>query len=247
MAAKAKRETKAARGRPRGSGAARPKPDKPRLSFTELAYQQIRAQILNNEMSAGFQITEKDLAERLNISRTPTREALLRLAAEGLIDIWPRHGMRVKHISVDDLREIYQIITVLEAAAAGLAARRRPPAETIAEMRRSIAAMDKALSKDDLLAWADADRQFHRQLAQASGNQRLVDVVDTYTGQAHRLRMLTLRLRPKPTNSNRDHEEVVNAIAAGDAKRAEEVHRRHREKSGEMLINLLQAHGLGSL
>jgi DNA-binding GntR family transcriptional regulator len=219
----------------------------PRQSFTELAYQQIRAQILNNQMPAGFQATEQDIAELLKMSRTPIREALLRLSQEGLIEIWPRHGMRVKYISVNDLREIYEIITALESAAVGLAALRKVPAGKLGEMRASIAKMDAALAQDDLKRWADADGSFHQQLAEASGNRRLVEVVETYQGQAHRLRMMTLKLRPKPSNSNRDHEAVVEAIAKGDAKSAERIHREHRERSGAMLITLLEEYGITSL
>jgi DNA-binding GntR family transcriptional regulator len=229
-------------------GGAKPvKVAKARTSFTETAYQRIRTMILDNEMPAGFQVTEQEMAERLDISRTPTREALLKLEAEGLIEIWPRHGMRVKHISVDDLREIYQMVTVLEASAARFAAEQGVAAPLMAEMRQAIAAMDDALARDDLREWAQADRTFHRLLIQAGGNRRLAEVVETLNGQAHRLRMITLSIRPKPTNSNRDHEDVVDAIARGDGEAAERIHRLHREKSGAMLIDLLTRHGLTSL
>jgi DNA-binding GntR family transcriptional regulator len=220
---------------------------KVKRSFTALAYYEIRRQILENEMSAGFQITEQDLALRLKMSRTPTREAMLQVASEGLVEIWPRHGMRVKPVSVSDLREIYQIITALEATAAGLAAQRILAAGQIAAMRGCIDEMDAALAADDLRLWADADVRFHASLTEASGNRRLIDTVNTFSGQAHRLRMITLRLRPKPLTSNRDHEEVVNAIEAHDVAAAEQIHRLHRERSGEMLINLLDVHGIPSL
>lgn len=218
-----------------------------KLSATERAYRAIRQQILDNELPAGFQITEQDMAERLEISRTPTREALLRLEKEGLIEIWPRHGMRVRHISVEDLREIYEIITVLEALAARLAASRDLPERVIGGMRQCIAEMDAALAADDLRGWADADRRFHEALIEAGGNDRLANIVATLTGQAHRLRMITLPLRPKPTTSNRDHADVVDAIAAGDSETAERIHLRHREQSGSMLIRLLTTHGITSL
>jgi DNA-binding GntR family transcriptional regulator len=224
-----------------------PKGTKARTSFTEIAYQRIRSMILDNEMPAGFQVTEQDMAEKLDISRTPTREALLKLEAEGLIEIWPRHGMRVKHISIDDLREIYQMVTVLEASAARFAAENGVSAALLAEMRKSIEDMDAALAADDLREWAKADRTFHRLLIQAGGNRRLAETVETLNGQAHRLRMITLSIRPKPTNSNRDHEDVVEAIARGDGEAAERIHRLHREKSGTMLIDLLTRHGLTSL
>lgn len=224
------------------------KPEKAaRVSFTEAAYQRIRAMILDNELPAGFQVTEQEMAERLEISRTPTREALLRLEAEGLIEIRPRHGMQVKYISITDLREIYQMVTVLEAAAARFAAENGVSEAMLRDMRGAIAAMDEALARDDLRQWAEADRGFHRLLIAAGGNHRLAEVVETLNGQAHRLRMITLSIRPKPSNSNRDHEAVVEAIAKGDGDAAELIHRQHREKSGAMLIDLLKKHGLTSL
>jgi len=216
-------------------------------SSTEMAYREIRRQIFENELPAGFQITEQDLAAKLKVSRTPTREALLRLEGEGLVEIWPRHGMRVKRVSVEDVKEIYEILTALESTAAALAAKRKPPASQIAALRACIKDMDAALKKGDLKKWALADERFHRLLTEASGNSRFVEIVDTYFGQSHRLRMMTLGLRPKPTNSNRDHEAVVKAIAKGDAEAAQRIHRDHREKSAAMLIGLLTRHGLSNL
>jgi DNA-binding GntR family transcriptional regulator len=216
----------------------------PRQSSTETTYREIRRQILENEMAPSSQFTEQELAIRLSVSRTPTREALLRLESEGLVEIRPRHGMRVKRVSVEDAREIYEILTALESAAAGLAAARKPPAHQIAEMRDCIKTMDRALRKNDLKEWAMADEQFHRVLTQASGNMRFVEIVNTYYNQSHRLRMMTLSLRPKPTNSNRDHEAVVKAIVKGDADAARRIHLEHRVRSAEMMIALLNKHGL---
>jgi DNA-binding GntR family transcriptional regulator len=218
-----------------------------RLSQVDRAYEELRRRILDNEMPAGFQITEQDLAAQLEVSRTPAREAMLRLANEGLVEIWPRHGMRVKPLSTEDMQEIYQILTALESAAAGLAAGRRPSPPELKEMKRCIAQMDAALARDDLPGWARADERFHRLLTEASGNRRLVALVDTCFGQSHRMRMLTLQMRPKPSTSNRDHEAVLQAILEGDAERAARIHREHREKSGQMLIELLGRYGLSQL
>src|ERR1700733_2039906 len=104
--------------------------------------------------------------------------------------------------------------------------------------------MDKALRKNDLKQWALADEQFHRVLTQAGGNMRFVEIVNTYFNQSHRLRMMTLSLRPKRTNSNRDHEAVVKAIEKGDVEAALRIHREHRIRSAEMMIALLNKHGL---
>ena len=75
---------------------------KAKAPFSEVAYNELRRRILENEMPAGFQATEQEVAELLNMSRTPTREALVRLSNEGLVQIRPRHGMRVLPVSADD-------------------------------------------------------------------------------------------------------------------------------------------------
>jgi DNA-binding GntR family transcriptional regulator len=218
-----------------------------REPFADRAYRELRARILDNSMPSGEQYTEEELAALLQMSRTPTREAMLRLASEGLVEVRPRHGMRIKPVSPVDMREIYEVLTALESTAAALAAARTDQGDSVKRLRAAIRDMDAALERDDRAAWAAADERFHTLLVEAAGNSRLTDLVQTYVGQSHRVRMLTLRLRPKPSTSNRDHEEVVDAVEAHDAKRAREIHFTHRERSGRMLVELLASHGLTRL
>lgn len=218
-----------------------------REPFADKAYRELRARILDNSMPSGQQYTEEELATMLQVSRTPTREAMLRLAGDGLVEVRPRHGMRVKPVSMADMREIYEVLTALESTAAALAAARADHGGSIKQLRTAICDMDTALERDDLKAWAEADERFHTLLVAAAGNSRLSELVQTYFGQAHRVRMLTLRLRPKPSMSNRDHEAVVDAVEAHDAARARKVHYAHREQSGRMLVELLASHGLTQL
>ena len=218
-----------------------------REPFADKAYRELRARILDNSMPSGEQYTEEELAAMLHMSRTPTREAMLRLAGEGLVEVRPRHGMRIKPVSPGDMREIYEVLTALESTAAALAAARTDQGESVKQLRAAIRDMDAALERDDLAAWAAADERFHTLLVEAAGNSRLTELVQTYVGQSHRVRMLTLRLRPKPSMSNRDHEAVVDAVEAHDAKRAREIHFAHREQSGRMLVELLASHGLTRL
>jgi DNA-binding GntR family transcriptional regulator len=198
-------------------------------------------------MHSGEQFTEGELAAMLHMSRTPTREAMLRLAGEGLVEVRPRHGMRVKPVSMVDMREIYEVLTALESTAAALAAARTDQGDSITQLRIAISDMDAALECDDLLAWAKADERFHTLLVAAAGNSRLIELTQTFVGQSQRVRMLTLRLRPKPNTSNRDHEAVVDAVEAHDSARARAMHYAHREKSGRMLVELLARHGLTQL
>lgn len=220
---------------------------KTKLSLTDKAYIELKRQILDNNMLPGSQFMEIELAELLDISRTPAREAMTRLEVEGLVEVRARHGMIVKPISVSDMQEIYAILTGLESTAAWQAAQFDHSPEVIAELRKSVSKMDDALAAQDLKAWASSDEDFHRLLVSMSRNERLMKLVDRFIDQAHRVRMLTLTLRPMPKKSNEDHANVVEAIENKDAEKARHIHRVHREKAGEMLVELLQKHNLTQL
>lgn len=209
-------------------------------SNAERAYGELRRRILANDLPAGTQALEQELAGQLGMSRTPVREAMIRLEEDGLVEVRPRHGMRVLPISPADMREIYELLTELEPAAARMVAERGATPDQLAELERAVGDMDIALAADDLDSWAEADARFHRCLVDFSGNRRLLAVVNMFWDQAHRARMITLRMRPKPAHSNKDHSAVVSAIKRGDAAAAEEIHRNHRKKSGAMLLELLE-------
>lgn len=210
-----------------------------RESQPERAYRLIKQLILDNDLPPGSFVLQEELGERIGVSRTPIREALVRLERDGLIEVRPRRGMRVLPVSPDGMREIYEVLTALEAQAARLTAERGAMPETIAQLEQAVTAMDRALEANDLDAWADADGRFHDTLTAASGNARLIAMVATVTEQAYRVRRLTLRLRPKPTRSNDDHRALVEAIRQGDGDAAFQIHERHRGESGKMLTALL--------
>ena len=210
-----------------------------RVPRVEQAYRVLKRQILDNELPGNTQLLELEVADRLNMSRTPVREALIRLARDGLVEVRPRHGMRVLPVSADDMREIYEILTALESAAAGLAAGRTLAPEEIDSLDACVAEMDAALETDDRLTWVRADERFHARLTELSGNRRLAKLVEAHFEQTHRVRMLTLHLRPKPLKSNRDHENLVRAIKAGEADRSARLHRAHRQRSAKLLTDLI--------
>ncbi|RPH46836.1 MAG: GntR family transcriptional regulator [Burkholderiales bacterium] len=209
-------------------------------SMVDRAYEAIRARILDNDWQPGHQALEQELALALGMSRTPVREALIRLQNEGLIEVVPRHGMRVLPLSPTDMRDIYDVLTSLEATAAELAAARRPGPAELEPLEQASRDMSAALRIDDLHAWAEADERFHRLLLELSGNRLLVSLVENVWDRAHRARMFTLKLRKKPVQSTREHAAVVQAIRKGDAAAARELHRMHRERGGQELTALLE-------
>ena len=211
------------------------------------AYAELKRRILDHEYPAGHQATEPDVAADLGMSRTPVREALIRLAQEGLVEVVPRRGMRVVPLSPADMQEIYEVLTALESEAAGLAARPRPDPRRFDALATAVDDMAVALKDRDLLAWAAADERFHRALLDLSGNRRLIALAVTMWDQVHRSRLATVRLRPLPSRSNTEHRALLAALRRGDAERAHDLHRRHRRRTARMLISLLKQHAMDAV
>ncbi|ALL68532.1 Transcriptional regulator, GntR family [Paraburkholderia caribensis MBA4] len=211
-----------------------------RLKSSDAVYGQIRAKILDNAFRPGMHAREQDLAEMFGVSRTPVREAMVRLRDEGLVEIVPRRGMRVLPVSVDDMHEIYQILTSLEATAAALVAERKPGAKDLQPFERACVAMDRALAKDDLEAWAEADEAFHLHLLKLCGNTRLEQIVRKYWDQIHRVRYITLKLGPKPHASAGEHREILEALSRGDANMAQQLFRQHRARGVQKQLDTLK-------
>ena len=218
-----------------------------RDSSVEMAYKAIRQRILDNVYPAGHRALEQEYADELGLSRTPVREALLKLAGEGLVEVIPRHGTRVLPVSTEDMREIYQMLTALEPMAAELVANKKLPAADLKPLIEASRDMSAALKAENLDAWAEADERYHRLLIALAGNRLLADTVQGLWDRAHRARMVTLRLRPKPMHSTAEHNAIVEAIRAGDAKQAARLYRAHRERGSSELLAILERARISAL
>ena len=209
-------------------------------SRVDNAYDRLKDGILRNELTPGFQALEVELALKLGMSRTPVREALIRLESEGLIELVPRRGVRVTPISPDDMREIYEILTALEPQAAASVAMARPTPQQLAGLEEATADMEAALDVDDLDAWAEADNRFHKRLLDLSDNRRLSDFVKKLLDQSHRARIVTVRLRERPTKSTEEHRQILDCLRSGDSEGAHRVFRQHRQRAAKELLDILE-------
>ncbi|MXQ13135.1 FCD domain-containing protein [Microvirga makkahensis] len=208
----------------------------------EAAYRYLRNAILSNDLPAGFQAAENEIATQLGMSRTPVHEAMARLQEEGFVQILPRKGILVRALTPADLLEIYDVLIALEGAAAELLAAEadRALSSTLAELQASTDAMASALRTDDLDAWRVADERFHDMLVAGCGNSRIKRMIATVAGQSHRARRLTLHLRPAPINSATEHQAIVDAIRSGDVAAAGEAARAHRRHARSQLVPILK-------
>ena len=219
----------------------------PKTTRVEDAYARLKDEIRNNRMPPGYQAPEPEIALRLGMSRTPVREALIRLEAERLVELVPRRGARVLPIRADDMREIYEILTALEPEAAAHLAARKPSRVDLAPLEQATRAMEEAIEAKDLDAWADADDHFHLTLLEMHGNRRLIAYVSSLYDQAHRARIVTMRMREAPVRSTQEHRDILEHLARGDAEATRRAFRAHRLRSAAELLQILEKYRLGNL
>jgi DNA-binding GntR family transcriptional regulator len=138
----------------------------------------VRASIIAGELESGGLYSVAELAERLEVSRTPVREALIELATRGMVRFERNRGVRILGTSIHDLEEIFEIRLLLEVPAARRAAAQMSTVE-VKKLRSELASMERAGAAGDVARLWVHDRQFHRALMEASGNRRLAEYVDT--------------------------------------------------------------------
>jgi DNA-binding GntR family transcriptional regulator len=194
-------------------------------SVADLAYERIRGYVLGGELPPGARLGQVELAERLGISRTPVREALRRLAGEGLADFHSNRGFRVADLGLDAVLHRLEVRAILEPGIAALAAGRRTGWD-LDLMKEAIA--DEEEARDGIEAH-DASRRFHIALARASGNEELVRVIESLW-LVEVGRRLLFRRSAEPDWQRTDaseHREVLEAVRKGSAADAERLMARH--------------------
>jgi DNA-binding GntR family transcriptional regulator len=221
----------------------------PRPSRTDAAYRKIKGWILREQIRPSVPIDEQDTARRLGMSRTPVREALLRLQAEGLVEIARGKGIRVMTLSSDDMREIYQLVTGLEVLAVHLLTSRQPSREVLAPLIDAVDAMEQSLDEADVDAWGEADERFHRQLFELCRNGRVKTVGLQYRDAAQRAHLVAARLQDNDyrRKSLTAHRGLVDIILSGDADAARETHFRQRSRGEQALLGAVERYRLTNL
>ncbi len=203
------------------------KKNDPRLNKAESAYEQVTQWIFSRELLPGQRLVERDLAGRLELSKTPVREALLRLREDGLVNGNFNTGVYVTMITAKDALEIIDMREALE----GLAARRaaeKATAGDLAELRSTIAKMEHFLSQNMVQEYARQDLDFHFKIVDISGNVRLRDMLRKLRMQYRVLMISTMKLPGRGIKTTfPEHQAVCEAIVRGDPQAAEESARRH--------------------
>ncbi len=189
------------------------------------AYRRLLADIKSGQLLPGARLRETDLAERLGISRTPVREAIRQLEADGLVTHQARQGATIRNLDYAEVIELYEMRSVLEGTASRLAARMAQRVEVVelTELNDALAASEPGAAAQEL------NRQFHRTLLDAARNRFLVKTMSALQKTLLILGPTTLSDPTRPEAAAAEHAAVIRAIAAHDGDAAEAAMRAHVE------------------
>lgn len=193
-----------------------------RLDYTHLrerVYQLLKREILESRITPGTKLKELELASRLGVSRTPVREAIQMLGQDGLVEVVPRYGVFVKDLRVADLKGIFEIREVLEGLAARLATQseNRKLAQKLSKLYEGIEKKDFA----NLERMSQLNRKFHDILISASGNEKLVSILNNLHDALFLAQIRTLPSEERARISYNEHLAIIKAVEENKPETAE--------------------------
>lgn len=210
-------------------------------SQADKAYKILKEKILNQELRPGSPVVENDLATKLNMSRTPVREAIRRLDSDGLLEIIPRKGSYIKTFTICDLIKLYEIAEGLEGMVAFLVAEKNSRGELSEDSIERLEAISKEMqyleSEQNFRGWAVVDEAFHRELYFLSDNQFIIKNTLRIRTQLNISLINTIPTYMDIATSNIEHRKILDAIKKGNSSEAREYNQRQHNRVRNVLIS----------
>jgi DNA-binding GntR family transcriptional regulator len=213
--------------------------DKP-VGLTDWAYEQIKEAILKIYFAPGTQLQIESLVSELGISRTPIREALLRLEKDGLVRVVPRVGFFVKEFTHHDLEELYEVREVLESRAVKNAVSNLSD-EDLDLIDQILDLSVTAVQANDVDKFLEVEIQFHNFLTEHSQNAYLISVLESLRDLSYRWRMLSLRSRESLAISMEEHLNIARATRNKDAELASQLMAEHIRNARQRIMEIVKA------
>jgi DNA-binding GntR family transcriptional regulator len=189
-------------------------------------YRALREGIASGAYRPNEALRAAAIADELGISRTPVREAFMRLASEGLVDYSPRHGARVVDLRADELQELFELRSAVEEIAVRHAAAKATPKD-VAHLRKLCTACHEAVDNDHVDKMIQANVDLHDAINQLSGRERTIELINLLRDRARPYRVLALYDADERRDSLAEHDRLVDLIEAGEADGAAELLREH--------------------
>ena len=204
------------------------------LTLWQRVYEHLRDEILENRLPPGTELSEVALSKELAVSRGPIREAMGRLAAEGLVVVRPRRGAEVRSLTPEELIDAYQVREALEVLAVRLAVPKLTDAD-LARLDELAAQMSEHAGNNAVADFFAANVAFHELLCELSGNKKLQQVHHRLAGEIGRFQAPSLALRGSLDGSVLEHQAILEAVRARDAEKAAELAAAHVRVPAERL------------
>ncbi|HAQ41568.1 MAG TPA: GntR family transcriptional regulator [Clostridiales bacterium] len=208
------------------------------LPLRDVVFKNIRDAILSGSLKPNERLMEKELADRLGVSRTPVREALRKLELEGFIEIIPRKGAIVKQVTSKEIKDVLEIRSVLEALAAKSACLKITENEK-AQLLKAKEEFENAVRSNNVDLMAQKDVEFHDIIFNATKNERLMQIINNLREQIYRYRITYLYDKKYLENIVKEHVEIYSAIVNKDVDGAEKSSMDHINNQQKAITNSL--------
>ena len=189
-------------------------------SLSGRVFHDLREKILSGVYAAGTELKEKSIGEELGVSRTPVREALRQLELEGLVEMIPNRGAFVVGISMDDIKDIYEMRSRLEGLCAKKAAENRTK-EQLSVLEENVYLSEFHYEREHFEQILELDNHFHEMMYEASGSKLLKKTLGDFHHYLERVRKITLSSKERAKHSIEEHKQIVDAIREHDGERAD--------------------------
>lgn len=209
------------------------------LPLRDVVFNTLRQAILTGEMEPGERLMEIQLANKLGVSRTPIREAIRKLELEGLVVMVPRKGAEVADITEKDLRDVLEVRTALEELSIELAMKNMndDDCKQLTEANKLFA---KDSEGDDLIKIAEADVAFHELIYMATGNKRLIQMINNLREQMYRYRLEYIKDKSTHARLVDEHNRIIDAMVKNDVAAAKAAIKLHVENQEENILKSIK-------
>jgi DNA-binding GntR family transcriptional regulator len=209
-----------------------------RLTLPEAAAERLRTLIIEGELAPGARLNERELSERLGVSRTPLREAFRMLTGDGLLVQLPNRGAQVVALSPDDARHAFDVMASLEGLSGELAAT-RVTEDDLADLRVLQEEMEGAHACHDLPTYYRVNRAVHERINAIAGNPILTHTFRTLNTRLHALRFRSNLVRGKWDQAIAEHREMIEALMARDGARLRDLLIRHLHAKRQAVLETM--------
>lgn len=194
--------------------------------LSQKIYKKLKEEISRGSLKPGMKLYASKISDDLNVSITPVREALQRLASDGLLDISPNKAMVVKEVSIETVKAVLQVRGALDGLAAYMSASKINESEK-KELEKIVQKMKLVIQKNDISCYCNLDTNFHNLIYEISGNKMIVQMIEYMKSFLYRYRYKSYNIKGRMEKSFQEHCKILESLIENNSKKAEQISKEH--------------------